>query len=222
MVAADTNPKLGREVHELLKSYNVETPFSPEVDVLRPSDIFQSSIQLNMDGILGVLGLDLEDDSLKNTSKRVAKMYTEEIFYGLSYANFPNISAFENKAQYDEMLAVSCTVNSFCEHHLLPFIGVAHVAYIPGSKFLGLSKFNRVVDFFSRRPQVQERLTEQLSRTLQYLVDTEDVAVVIKAKHFCVQLRGVKDPCGETVTSRLTGKFRNVDALRHEFLALTR
>jgi GTP cyclohydrolase I len=178
-------------------------------------------IQSSHQSIMDALRLDMCDDSLKDTPKRVSKMYMDELFYGLDYNKFPNATAFQNPG-YDEMLATVCTVQSFCEHHFLPFIGTAHVAYIPGDKFLGLSKFSRIVDFFARRPQVQERLTAQISAALQYILNTKDVAVVIKAEHYCAKIRGIKEPCGETVTSQLRGKFRDVDILRHEFMSLTR
>jgi GTP cyclohydrolase IA len=123
---------------------------------------------------------------------------------------------------YDEMVAVKCTVKSVCEHHFVPFIGIAHVAYLPRNAVLGLSKFNRVVDFFSRRPQIQERLTEQISAALCYILQTDDVAVVIQAKHFCVALRGVQDHVSDTTTSKVKGRFKSVPELRAEFLALTK
>lgn len=217
---ADIDPELGMRLHEELKRRNLETPMTdyPGLDLEGRGNLMRLS-QFNT---MRALGLNLEDDSLAGTPRRVAKMYQEELFYGLDYNNFPKISVFKNKANYDEMLAVSCTVQSSCEHHFLPFIGTAHVAYIPGAKFLGLSKFNRVVDFYSRRPQVQERLTEQISAVFRILLETEDVAVVIKAEHYCVKLRGVKDSCNETITSKLCGKFRDVPELRSEFISLTR
>jgi GTP cyclohydrolase I len=124
--------------------------------------------------------------------------------------------------RYDEMVAVKCTVKSVCEHHFVPFIGIAHIAYIPHDRVLGLSKFNRVVDFFSRRPQIQERLTEQVSAALRYILQTNDLAVVIQAKHFCVALRGVQDHLSDTTTSKLKGRFLSVPELRAEFLSLTK
>lgn len=173
--------------------------------------------------IMTELGLDLSDDSLTETPARVAKMYCQEIFTGLDYANFPKCTTVENKMRYQEMVAVdNIEVNSMCEHHFLPFIGHAVVAYIPDKRVLGLSKINRVVDFFARRPQIQERLTEQISAALRLILDTEDVAVVIRAEHFCVKLRGVQDSHSSTVTSRLAGKFSTVDSLRNEWLSLTR
>ena len=207
----------GAMVHTHLQNLGIETPMSDykAIDA-------KAAIEIAHTDSMIALGLDLMDDSLADTPRRVAKMYKDELFYGLDYDQFPDITVFDNKAKYDEMLATNATVQSFCEHHFLPFIGTATVAYIPGDKFLGLSKFNRIVDFFSRRPQVQERLTVQIAETFKYILSTQDVAVVIKAEHFCVKLRGVKDSCGETVSSALSGKFRTVPELRNEFMALTR
>ena len=216
MAVADR--KLGADVHQHLRACGCETPLVEGMEfanALPTMELAHSKIMYN-------LGLDLNDDSLAGTPRRVAKMYKDELFYGLDYANFPSVSTFENHAKYDEMLSVSCTVHSFCEHHFLPFIGVAHVAYIPKDKLLGLSKFNRIVDFFSRRPQVQERLTAQIATTFKYILNTEDIAVVIQAEHYCVKLRGIKDDCGHTTSSQMSGKFRDVPELRQEFLTLTR
>ncbi len=216
------NPELGQKVHQYLGTLGIETP------IMRPVQTSPMAVAEDLQNIksaqfqiMDTLGLNMTDDSLRDTPKRVAKMYREELFYGLDYSKFPNATAFKNPG-YDEMLATVCTVQSFCEHHFLPFIGKAYVAYIPGEKFLGLSKFSRIVDFFARRPQVQERLTAQISAALQYILGTSDVAVVIKAEHYCAKIRGVKEPCGETISSQLTGKFRTVDILRQEFMALTR
>jgi GTP cyclohydrolase I len=208
---------LGEQIRDHLVRLGIETPIrGPMVENV--SHYIENAWYVIMD----VLGLNLRDDSLHKTPKRVAKMFTQEIFYGLNYANFPTIGKFDNKFNPDEMIASVATVKSMCEHHFVPFIGVAHIAYIPNTKVLGLSKFNRVVDFFSRRPQVQERLTAQIHAALEYILETKDVAVVIKAKHYCVHLRGVQDEKSETVTSKMGGKFMKVPALRSEFLALTR
>lgn len=173
--------------------------------------------------IIDALGLDHLDDSIKDTPKRMTRMYCEEIFRGLDYANFPSCSTFPNNMKADEMVAVKdIEVKSVCEHHFMPFMGTAVCGYIPKDKLLGLSKFNRIVDFFARRPQVQERLTEQISATLQFILETEDVAVYIKAKHLCTSFRGVEDFLSATVTSKLSGRFRSVSELRTEFLSLTK
>ncbi len=219
---ADYDPEMGRRMHQHLLGMNLETPMKQ----VSEEDLTDSRSQSVLEGahriIMEELGLDLSDDSLMDTPRRVAKMYQEELFYGLDYAKFPKATVFKNSAHYDEMLAVTVSINSFCEHHFLPFIGKAHIAYIPSGKFLGLSKFNRIADFFARRPQVQERLTEQISAAFIYLLDTKDVAVVIKAEHFCSTIRGVKDSCGDTISSKLCGKFRDVPELRQEFISLTR
>lgn len=211
------DPNLGFEIRQRLMDLGIETPITIPSGLRAHANIMDAHTT-----IMEELGLDLNDDSLRDTPSRVAKMYREELFYGLDYNNFPSATVFENKGRYDEMLATNVTVQSFCEHHFLPFIGTAHIAYIPGDKFLGLSKFNRIVDFFARRPQVQERLTVQIAAAFKFLLKTEDVAVVIKAEHYCVKIRGIKDTCGETVSSSLSGRFRTVPELRAEFLALTR
>lgn len=212
-----TDQTLGEQVHAMLVSKGIETPMRGAMAERADQDIIES-----YQVILHALGLDSLDDSLRRSPERVAKMYTQEIFWGLNYANFPKCSAIDNKMRYDEMISCRCTVKSMCEHHFVPFIGIAHVAYIPNTKVLGLSKFNRVVDFFSRRPQIQERLTAQIQKTLELILGTEDVAVVVKAQHYCVHLRGVEDTNSETVTSAMGGKFFKVATLRQEFLALTR
>lgn len=168
--------------------------------------------------ILETLGLDLTDDSLRGTPHRVAKMFVREIFYGLNPENKPHISVFENKFRYNEMLVEKdITVQSFCEHHFLPIIGKAHVAYISSGQVIGLSKINRIVDYFARRPQVQERLTVQIAGELKKVLKTEDIAVLIDAKHLCVSCRGIQDDTSSTVTAEYSGKF--IDrATREEFL----
>lgn len=168
--------------------------------------------------ILETLGLDLTDDSLRGTPHRVAKMFVREIFYGLNPENKPHISVFENKFRYNEMLVEKdITVQSFCEHHFLPIIGKAHVAYISSGQVIGLSKINRIVDYFARRPQVQERLTVQIASELKKVLKTEDIAVLIDAKHLCVSCRGIQDDTSSTVTAEYSGKF--IDrATREEFL----
>ncbi len=163
--------------------------------------------------IMETLGLDLDDDSLMGTPYRVAKMYVEEIFHGLDPNNKPKIALFENKYQYNEMLVEkNITFYSNCEHHFVPIIGKAHIAYISSGKVIGLSKINRIVDYFARRPQVQERLTNQIGNELKDILGTEDVAVVIDAKHLCVSSRGIKDDTSSTTTSFYSGKFKSNSA----------
>ncbi|WP_034044135.1 GTP cyclohydrolase I FolE [Wocania ichthyoenteri] len=168
--------------------------------------------------IMETLGLDLSDDSLNGTPNRVAKMFVKEIFGGLDPKKKPRASTFENKYKYGEMLVEkNITVYSTCEHHLLPIVGKAHIAYISNGTVVGLSKMNRIVDYFAKRPQVQERLTIQVVKELQAVLNTKDVACVIDAKHLCVNSRGIRDIESSTVTSEFGGKFKE-EATRREFL----
>ena len=165
------------------------------------------------------LGLDMTDDSLKDSPKRVAKMYVNEIFGGLLPENKPSISTFKNQYKYRQMLVEKdITVYSFCEHHFLPIIGRAHVAYISNGEVIGLSKINRIVDYYSKRPQVQERLTMQIAQAMKEALGTEDVACIIDAKHLCVNCRGIKDTASSTITAELSGLFRKNPTTRKEFL----
>jgi len=176
------------------------------------------SIKKDVESILLTLGMDLTDDSLKGTPNRVAKMFVKEIFGGLNPNKKPNPSTFDNNYKYGEMLVEkNITLYSTCEHHLLPIVGRAHVAYISKGKVIGLSKINRVVDYFAKRPQVQERLTMQIVQELQKSLGTEDVACVIDAKHLCVNSRGIRDIESSTVTSEFGGQFKN-EVTRREFL----
>lgn len=175
-------------------------------------------IELDVEHIMETLGLDLNDDSLSGTPKRVAKMFVNELFSGLDPKNKPKASTFENKYKYGEMLVEkNITLYSTCEHHLLPIVGRAHVAYISNGTVVGLSKMNRIVEYYANRPQVQERLTIQIVRELQKVLNTKDVACVIDAKHLCVNSRGIKDIESSTVTSEFGGQFKNKD-VRREFL----
>lgn len=167
---------------------------------------------------MNVLGLDLSDDSLNGTPHRVAKMFVKEIFYGLNPENKPQISVFENKFKYGEMLVEkNINLNSTCEHHFLPIIGKAHIAYVSSGEVIGLSKINRIVDYYARRPQVQERLTVQIAAELKRILKTEDVAVVIEAKHLCVSSRGIEDESSSTITAEYAGVFKNQQR-KDEFL----
>lgn len=175
-------------------------------------------IRKDVFNILTTLGMDLNDDSLKGTPNRVAKMFVKEIFGGLNPDKQPNASTFQNHYKYGEMLVEkNITLYSTCEHHLLPIVGRCHVAYISNGSVIGLSKMNRIVDFFARRPQVQERLTMQIVQELQRVLGTEDVACVIDAKHLCVNSRGIRDVESSTVTSEFGGKFKDAHT-RREFL----
>lgn len=179
-------------------------------------------IARHFEEIMRILGLDLSDDSLRDTPQRVAKMYVNEVFSGLNSDNKPAVTLFENKYGYDEMLVEkNIKVHSFCEHHFVPIIGKAHVAYVSSGKVIGLSKINRIVDYYSRRPQVQERLTVQIADELKKVLDTEDVAVVITADHMCVTLRGIQDQDSSTYTSSFHGRFKDKD-MRREFLDVIR
>ena len=196
---------------------STNTPLREDAFVLT-NDEKIDSIKDDVKHIMETLGLDLKDDSLKGTPNRVAKMFVNEIFSGLDPKNKPNASTFDNKYKYGEMLVEkNITVYSTCEHHLLPIVGRAHVAYISNGTVVGLSKMNRIVDYFSNRPQVQERLTIQIVKELQEVLNTEDVACVIDAKHLCVNSRGIRDVDSSTVTSEFGGKFKERDT-RREFL----
>ena len=215
-----TDPQLGLKVHEHLVRMGVETP-AIESKLERKDKI--SVIEHHMTEIMKTLGLDLSDDSLRETPTRWAKMAVNEIFWGLDYEAFPKCTTVDNKMKYNEMVVErNVNVQSNCEHHLVIISGLATVAYVPKDKVLGLSKINRIVEYFSKRPQIQERLTEQIFHTLQFILETEDVAVMIDAKHYCVASRGVEDTGSSTVTSRLGGGFKSDPEVRSEFYQLAR
>lgn len=194
-----------------------DTPMKPDAHALSDREKI-AKIAEHFAEIMDTLGLDLQDDSLRGTPLRVAKMYVEEVFSGLNPKNKPKVKLFENKYGYNEMLVEKdIKVHSFCEHHFVPIIGVAHVAYINSGKVVGLSKLNRIVDYFGKRPQVQERMTMQIANELKEALNTEDVAVIIDAKHMCVSLRGVEDTSSSTVTASYSGAFQNEETKR-EFL----
>ena len=194
-----------------------ETPLRE--DAFEMSDIEKiAAIKKDVEHILEVLGMDLTDDSLRGTPSRVAKMFVQELFGGLHPDKKPKASTFQNKYKYGEMLVEkNITLYSTCEHHLLPIVGKAHIAYISNGTVVGLSKMNRVVDYYAKRPQVQERLTIQIVKELQQILGTEDVACVIDAKHLCVNSRGIRDIDSSTVTSEFGGKFKDPQ-VRNEFL----
>ncbi|HUH34433.1 MAG TPA: GTP cyclohydrolase I FolE [Moheibacter sp.] len=200
--------------------------FASEADTPMRKDAFalddQEKIKLieaDFTKIMHTLGLDLTDDSLKGTPKRVAKMFVNEIFGGLRPDKMPKMSTFENKYKYNQMLVEKdITVYSTCEHHFLPIVGKAHIGYISNGKVIGLSKMNRIVDYFAKRPQVQERLTMQIVKAMQDALGTEDVACVIDAKHLCVNSRGIRDIDSSTVTAELGGVFSTDPTTRREFL----
>lgn len=202
-----------------------DSHMSSATDTPMKADAFEKTnaekkeiIEEHFAAIMDTLGLDMTDDSLKGTPHRVAKMFVNEIFAGLDPAAKPKMSTFENKYNYNKMLVEKhISVNSTCEHHFLPIVGKAHVAYISTGKVIGLSKMNRIVDYYSRRPQVQERLTMQIMNELKQALDTESVAVVIEAQHLCVTSRGITDRTSTTVTVEYSGEFNN-DETKAEFL----
>ena len=211
-----TDPVLGQAVHEHLVKCGVETPTVPN-NIDRKDKI--DKIESHFTEIMKTMGLDLSDDSLIDTPKRVAKMYVNEIFWGLDYEAFPKCTTVDNKMKYDEMVIErNVNVQSNCEHHFVVIDGLATVGYIPKQKVLGLSKINRIVEYFSKRPQIQERLTEQIYHALQFILDTDNIAVVIDAQHYCVKSRGVEDVGSSTVTSKLGGCFKTEPSVRAEFM----
>lgn len=216
----EINPLIGYSVDEIGDNHlftSFETPMRSDafdLDDKTKIDLIESRFE----EIMQILGLDLQDDSLKGTPRRVAKMYVQEIFKGLNPENAPKIALFENKYQYDQMLVEKdITLYSNCEHHFVPIVGKAHVAYISRGRVIGLSKINRVVEYFAKRPQVQERLTVQIAHYLKDALQTEDVAVLVDAKHLCVSSRGVEDTTSSTITATYLGRFQE-EATRAEFL----
>lgn len=214
-----TNPELGEKVRNHLIAMGVETPLTD--NKLSVKDRIET-VETHFEKIMEALGLDLTDDSLIDTPKRVAKMYVSEIFYGLDTDTFPKVTVVDNKFECDEMVVErGVNVQSNCEHHFVVIDGQATVGYIPNKKVLGLSKINRIVEYFSKRPQVQERLTSQIFHTLCFLLETDNVAVVIDAKHYCVKSRGIEDANSSTTTSKLGGVFKTDPSTRSEFMAIS-
>jgi GTP cyclohydrolase I len=198
---------------------SIDTPLREDAFVLSDNEKIKI-IESHFREIMLTLGLDLTDDSLKGTPKRVAKMYVQEVFSGLKPDNKPKIALFENKYHYNEMLVEKdIMLHSFCEHHFVPIIGKAHVAYISNGNVIGLSKINRIVQYYAKRPQVQERLTLQIANDLKNVLKTDDVAVLIDAKHMCVSMRGIEDVSSSTVTASYHGKFQQEET-KNEFLNL--
>jgi len=201
---------------------NKDTPLREDAFTMSTEEKI-SKIEYHFGEIMHVLGLDMSDDSLKDSPKRVAKMYVNEIFGGLLPENKPEISTFKNQYKYKQMLVEKdITVYSFCEHHFLPIVGKAHVAYISSGKVIGLSKINRIVDYYAKRPQVQERLTMQIVEAMKEALGTRDVACIIDAKHLCVNCRGIKDTASSTITAELSGLFQTNPITRQEFLNYTK
>lgn len=197
---------------------SIENPMRPDAFVMSDEEKI-SKIESHVKAIMETLGLDLNDDSLSGTPKRVAKMYVKEAFGGLNPEKKPSMSTFENNYKYNQMLVEkNIVLYSTCEHHFLPIVGKAHVAYISKGKVVGLSKLNRIVDYYAKRPQVQERLTMQIVKELQQAMGTEDVACIIDAKHLCVNSRGIRDIDSSTVTAEYGGRFKTDESLRREFI----
>lgn len=204
------------EIGDMHLLTSIDTPLRNDAFVLTDQEKM-SQIENHFKEIMTVLGLDLTDDSLKGTPKRVAKMYVQEIFSGLNPANKPEITLFENKYNYNQMLVEkNISFHSNCEHHFVPIYGKAHVAYISSGKVIGISKLNRIINYYAKRPQVQERLTMQIAKELQQVLGTKSVAVLIDAKHLCVSSRGIKDVTSATVTSFYDGEF-NKENVKAEF-----
>jgi GTP cyclohydrolase I len=211
---------LGQRVHEHLIKCGVETPMNKDLLYVESRDKIEK-IQHHFTEIWKTMGLDLSDDSLMETPKRMAKMWVLETMWGLLPENFPKCTTVDNKMKYDEMVIErNVNVQSQCEHHGVVIAGLATVAYIPKDKVLGLSKINRVVEYFSKRPQIQERLTEQVFHALQYILETDNVAVVVNAMHYCVRSRGVEDAGSSTITSKLGGCFKSDPSVRAEFMRM--
>ncbi|MFQ6372813.1 GTP cyclohydrolase I FolE [Shewanella sp. YIC-542] len=205
-----------KTVQAALMEKGLETPMVPNH---LSNEERKHAIEGHMRDILQLMSLDLTDDSLADTPKRIAKMYVDEIFSGLDYQNFPKITLIDNKMGFDEMVRVQdISLTSTCEHHLVTIDGTATIAYLPRKKIIGLSKINRIVRFFAQRPQVQERLTQQILVALQTLLESKDVAVKISAVHYCVKARGVMDSTSSTTTTALGGIFKSNPATRAEFL----
>jgi GTP cyclohydrolase IA len=217
------DPKLGQEIHQHLLKMGLETPMRDFYTTDISKETQKEVIEKAMLDVMKVLRLDYTNDSMADTPKRIAKMYVDEVMYGLDYNNFPKIMTFENSFHDAGMVVEkNIAVKSLCSHHLVPTIGKATIAYIPGTKVIGLSKLNRIVDFFARRPQEQERYGMQLWAALTYILETEDVAVYVDAKHYCVSWRGVKDDESSFVTSKLGGGFMTKPELRQEFYNIAR
>ena len=206
------------KVRAALVEKGIETPM---MKLRAPKDERRTAIQQKMREVMELIGLDLTDDSLEETPVRLAKMYVDEIFSGLDYENFPKITNIENRMKVSEMVLINdVTLTSTCEHHFVTIDGLVSVAYYPKKWVIGLSKINRVIQFFAQRPQVQERLTEQILLAFQTILETDDVAVYMKATHFCVKCRGIKDSNSYTVTSAFGGVFLEDRETRKEFLSL--
>jgi GTP cyclohydrolase I len=210
--------ELGLKVSNHLQCLGIETPMDDYYVKGKSNEERITIIASNIAEAMKVLNLDLQDDSLQDTPNRVAKMWVNEIFSGLDYANFPKITAIENKMNCNEMVLVkNITAHSSCEHHLILVSQIVHIAYIPDKKVIGLSKLARVAKFFAQRPEVQERFTSQVFETLKYILETNNVAVSVEGRHYCMIARGVEDSNATTITNKLGGSFQTDPATRSEF-----
>jgi GTP cyclohydrolase I len=219
--AVDLKTLADDEIGDAHLMSSVETPMRPDAFKLSEGEKMEK-IAHHFEAIMETLGLDLTDDSLKGTPNRVAKMYVQEIFGGLLPEKKPKMAVFENKYKYKEMLVEkNIDLYSTCEHHFLPIVGRAHVAYISNGNVIGLSKINRIVQYYAKRPQVQERLVIQISKALKEALNTEDVAIVIEGKHLCVSSRGIEDTSSSTITAEYGGAFKDI-SIRNEFLTYVR
>ena len=215
---SSTDYNLGKQIQQLLIENNLENPMLADKITNWSDDSYKEILSVKFGKFLEDLGFDLTDESIKKTPKRVVEFLINESFYGLDYRNFPRISTNLNTYKYHTPLVSSgITVNSTCEHHLVAISGLAIVLYIPKNKIVGLSKINRVVDFFARRPQVQERMTRQLFVAFQAILETEDVAVAINARHNCIAIRGVRNSETENLTFAIGGRFETNDTLKNTF-----
>jgi GTP cyclohydrolase I len=212
-----TDPVLGKQIHDHLIKLGVETPtVMSELENTQKTLLIEGHFR----NIMQTLGMDLTDDSLQDSPGRVAKMFVNELMWGLKTENFPKCTVVENKMRYDEMvLEKGIQVISLCEHHFQTISGTAAVAYIPNKKVIGLSKLGRVVEYFARRPQIQERLTEQVYHALSLILETDNIAVLINAEHYCIKARGLQQHGSTTITSKLGGAFKEETALRAEFFS---
>lgn len=214
-----------QDILELIGENHIATALETQIreDAFTMSDNLKIElIQGHFKEIMHILGLDLNDDSLSGTPYRVAKMYVKEVFGGLNPINKPDTKLFKNKYKYNEMLIEKdITLYSYCEHHFVPIVGKVHVAYISNGHVIGLSKINRLVQYYAKRPQVQERLTNQIAKALKDALQSEDVAVIIDAVHLCVASRGIKDTNSSTITASYSGKFRK-EAVKKEFISLVK
>lgn len=215
---AKVDPEMGKRIHQMLVARNLENPIM--WDRVK-EDNAQKEMEAGFAQVCKHLGLDPTHPSTEGTPHRLAKMYKKEICFGLDYDQFPHAMVTENDSKFQSIMCErNITVKSLCEHHFMPVLGIAHVAYIPDQKLIGLSKFNRVVNFFARRPQLQERLGQQILAVLQELAGTDDVAVIIKAEHFCVKFRGIEDESSDTVTSLMGGRFFTDALARQELMSM--